>query len=622
MVQLAAVHAAVAEGFALDEILDVEGLPQWAWFEAEVSWKARLVESEEVMAAYAEELGHQQDRLGRRVEPLEEDLGAWIAFLKFYQTHADPFDLLDALGLGFNDMSRLGRIWAKRFETDDKLAKRAAKLSLKIDGRVEQGDRVRLPPIEVAPAELSPSPAAGTFQVESEAADAPQLPESTPVLGLDQYASLSADLRVADEDDRDAVLARYGIDARHAVAIDEAWRFRLDSDRELRSDFRVLVGHYEQSARMRKASAASLPKHHEVPKATPMASFFAPLPIEAPPESLPLPQVGTAPGVVMAHTHALPFAGRVASMPRVADKLPPRPPRREGDIDATTDVIPALLDSEVMPFEGEAQTGEPAVEEDNLDGTMMLGAITFDDEDVLPFSGNTTPPPITPASFGGSLSESLPLPLVDLVVSLSDADVVSLDGSLDMTSGYVLPLSDDDVLPFSDLDTTANFKALEIDEDPLPFRAPEPSPGPSHKATGGASESASHDADLDETTALGVKAFDIERDPGTAEDIDSTTLLTALDLGLEEPDAADEPETPGAPPSLSLEQLASLHAELAVHPHDAAAIRGRYRLPTLADQQRLEAYWHARFASHPQEHATYHHKFNAFRSWLLSHPRS
>ena len=44
--QVAAVHAAVAEGFDLDEVLAVEGLPKRAWFEAELSWKRRLVEDD------------------------------------------------------------------------------------------------------------------------------------------------------------------------------------------------------------------------------------------------------------------------------------------------------------------------------------------------------------------------------------------------------------------------------------------------------------------------------------------------------------------------------------------------------------------------------------------------
>ena len=50
--QVAAVHAAVAEGFDLDEILSVESLPKRAWFEAELSWKRRLVEDGDIFADY------------------------------------------------------------------------------------------------------------------------------------------------------------------------------------------------------------------------------------------------------------------------------------------------------------------------------------------------------------------------------------------------------------------------------------------------------------------------------------------------------------------------------------------------------------------------------------------
>ena len=652
LVQLAAVHAALAEGFELIAVLDMELLPQRAWFEAEVSWKARLVSETSEMDRYAAELARQQDRMRRRIEPLEEDVEAWIGFLRAYEMHADPFELLTGLGLGLNDMSRLGRRWSKRFDAQPKLAQKAAKLSLKLETRTQRGEKVRLPPITVAPAKLSPSPAAGTYRDAASApAQATQSPGSAPVLGLDQYAALSADLRVADERDHAAVLARYGIDARHAVSLDEAWRARLSSDKELYADFRVLVGHYEQSASLRKRSAASLPKHHEVPThapaqpaanwgsspapsawapaawpapnapafsaaMSPVDAFLTPLPITAPPESLRLPPKGTAPGMVMAHVNVLPFKGSVRALPRVADKLPPLPPRRDGDIDATTDVIPALLDSEVMPFEKDEP--EP---EDNLDGTMMLGAISFDD-DALPFAGTHTPPPLSDMSI---VPGSLPLPLVGgsldatggFIISLSDSDVLPFEGSLDMTSGFVISISDDDVLPFSDsLDTTSTFVALS-DDDALPFAAtaPQPKPKPARPRD-----------PLDSTTI--VKAFDIVEDPSEADELDATTLFRALDLGLDDdPDDVVAPpaaprSAPGAPPSalpqLSLDQLASLHAELAVAPHDAVAIRARYRLHDHAAQQRLEAYWEARFHTEPQEHAAYHHKFTEFRAWLLS----
>lgn len=642
LVQLAAVHAAVAEGFALDEALDVEGLPRAVWSEAEVSWKARLVSTASEMSRYAEELSRQQDRLARRVAPLEKELESWIHFLRCYEAHPDPFDLLTAVGLGLNDMSRLGRHWNRRFDLDPKLAKDAAKLSLKIEGRIQKGEKPRLPMIEVSEARLLPSPAANTYVAPAAAgAQATQLPESAPVLGLDQYAALCADLRVADARDHEAVLARYQIDARHAVAIDEAWRARLESDRELLSDFRVLVGHYEQTAAMRRRSAAERPaaRQHENPRSsaprpapsypaiqepypappamTPIDAFLAPLPISAPPESLPMPPVGTAPGVVMSHYRVLPFQGSVRALPRIADELPPRPPRREGDIDATTDVIPALLDSEIMPFES-AEQKPPA--NDDLDGTMMLGAISFDDDDPLPFSGSSSAPPLSDATI---LPGSVPLSLVGgeagsldvtggFVLSLSDSSPLPFETGLDTSASFIITLSDDDVIA---LDTTGESRALDV-EDALPFAPPPPPETRASLPVAAAAPSSRPRDPLEQTTVVRALDFDLVV-PDEEDELDSTTLFKAVDLGL---DDEDEPAS-AAPPAFTLDQLASLHAELSMAPYDAAAIRARYQLFDHATQERWEAYWLARFEAQPEERAAYHHKLAQFRAWLASRSR-
>lgn len=634
LVQLAAVHAAVAEGFALAAVLELEGVPRAVWSEAEVSWKARLVSAESEMSRYAAELSRQQDRLARRVAPLEKELESWIHFLRCYEAHPDPFDLLTAVGLGLNDMSRLGRHWNRRFDLDPKLAKSAAKLSLKIEGRIEKGEKPRLPMIEVTEAQLTPSPAAGSYVAPSAAAgaQATQLPESTPVLGLDQYAALCADLRVAEPRDHDAVLARYQIDARHAVAIDEAWRARLACDRELMSDFRVLVGHYEQTAALRRRSAAqprSLAQSPDAaqppaaaPAITPIDAFLAPLPISAPPESLPMPPAGTAPGVVMSHYRVLPFQGSVRALPRIADELPPRPPRRDGDIDATTDVIPALRDSEILPF---GNTEEEPPQHDDLDGTMMLGAISFDDHDLLPFSGSSSGPPLSDMTI---LPGSVPFPLVGgepgsldmtggILLSLSDSSPLPFETGLDTSASFIITLSDDDVIG---VDTTGEVAAL-TDDEALPFSSASPPPQRAPVPVQVAAPISRSRDPLDMTTVVRSLDFDLVTPPDEDNELDATTLFNAVDLGLDDIDEPDDPAPSEAPPTFTLDQLASLHAELSVAPHDAVAIRARYQLFDHASQRRWEAYWLARFDAQPHERAAYDHKLAQFRAWLVSRPR-
>lgn len=626
LVQVAAVHAALAEGFPLEEVLAVEALPRAAWFEAEVTWKARLLSDAAALERYDALLAGEQDRLGRQVKPLETELEAWIHFLRSYQDSRDPFDLLLALGLGLNDMARLGRRWARRFETDDKLAKRAAQLSLKLEGRAHKGDPARLPVLTVKPSVLTPSSAAGTFEVpELHAPPEEPGPGSAPVFGLDEYAALSAALRLAKEQERSAVLARYGIDARGAISLDAAWRARLESDAELFADFRVLVRHYEHTATRRRRAAAAPPTPTRARTAPPpapsshaIARFLAPLPISAPPESVPLPPAGTAPGLVMAHVNVLPFQGSVRSLPPIAERLPPRPPAREGDVDATTDVIPALLDSEVLPFE--PQRGAPA---DDVDGTMMLGAISFDDADPLPFSGSSRRPPESDVTV---LPGSMRVPRLDDGAASEDASRSwsTSDGAPSFASGLglgasaqlVITLGEGDVLT---LDTTADFVALEVD-DPLPFSVDTPRLGPSQPAPRSpppprAAPPAPPSNPLDETTMMPALVVD-------EDDLDSTTLFGAVALELgedEEPPSRDVASSSNH--GLSLDQLASLHAELSVAPEDAEVIRARYRLPDAAAQARWEAYWGARFRAAPREHADYAQKVTAFRAWLLSQRR-
>lgn len=207
-----------------------------------------------------------------------------------------------------------------------------------------------------------------------------------------------------------------------------------------------------------------------------------------------------------------------------------------------------------------------------------------------------------------------------IVVSLSDASLGSSVGPLDMTSGFVVPISDDGAVVLDDaMDATTAFRPLDIEvdiEDDLPpvgqpNRSPAPKPA---DMTVTATMPARDPLGVAETAEMAV----ID-DPSTDHDVDSTAVLRVLDLGLDderEPTPAADPTS--APPSLSLDQLASLHAELAVRPHDAAAIRARHRLPNHEAQQHQEAYWQQRFATHPQEQAAYYQRFKQVRAWLLS----
>jgi len=148
LARYAAVKAAVAEGFSIEDVLAIEGLRPRAFARADVRWKQRLAAEPELLAAYQAELSHAEDWLDRRVEPLAEDAAAWASFLAAFEGHAEPFEVLQAKGLGMNDVSRLRRRWAGRAEKDATLGERLAELRAKPE---------KLGPLRLGPLVLRPS---------------------------------------------------------------------------------------------------------------------------------------------------------------------------------------------------------------------------------------------------------------------------------------------------------------------------------------------------------------------------------------------------------------------------------------------------------------------------------
>ena len=181
----AAVKAAVAEGFTLDEVLTVEGLSPEDFKRADATWKTELATNPHLLGKYAEALAHAEGRLDRTVEPLAVDAAAWTSFLAAIETHEHALDLLATLGLGVNDLSRLARHWSRRLEAEPALAKRLAELRKKTSAAI--------PTIKVGPPILRPSPMA-----KGKDKDAPDLPAAASPLipdvvprGMSHFTSLT-----------------------------------------------------------------------------------------------------------------------------------------------------------------------------------------------------------------------------------------------------------------------------------------------------------------------------------------------------------------------------------------------------------------------------------------------
>jgi hypothetical protein len=136
--------------------------------------------------AYRDKREVAEDCLARKVDPLDEDLAAWLSFLDAWTKSPDPDAMLSRSGLNANDVSRLKRRWAKRMEDDPTLGIEAAKIAA-------QG-RKPMPTITVAAAMLRPFPWSKRGEVKAVVAKATVAADAPVDVSLDQYARVCAEL--------------------------------------------------------------------------------------------------------------------------------------------------------------------------------------------------------------------------------------------------------------------------------------------------------------------------------------------------------------------------------------------------------------------------------------------
>ena len=400
--QLAAVHAAVLEGFELDEVLDVEGVPKPRWLSADAAWKGLLASDEEACERYAAALAEHRVRLGSAIAPLDDDIVSWMRFLRSYAAHEDAFGWLSSLGLNVNDLARLQSRWQQLMDEHDVFAKRAAEVSRELD---EEEPGVPLPKIVIVERALTPSQFAipladrpSTTAAREAAAVA--LLNRCATLGLDRFAALIMDLEDKDEEARADVFAGYDLTTERAQPILSAWQARLDSDPQLLADFRSLCAHYEQRVRLGEAVA-------------PQAEAASP------PEPIDETAIVAPPSWRSA---TLPFGGWVPGLPLATPELPGVLSQRVPSLDLTISLVGDLLGGDLlvaafMPFDGPPSTrATPLVGEDWQAGD---------------------PPPLS----GSSVSID---PARQRAPSQAEQ---SLDSTGFFAVGLLFPIDDDDELP-------------------------------------------------------------------------------------------------------------------------------------------------------------------------------
>lgn len=303
--------------------------------------------------------------------PLEDDLNAWLAFLNAWSTHSSPFELLDDLGLGPSDVSRIQGVWAQRIEKDESLRTEAQKIARKRPSAV--------PRVKVTCAELKPFP--WTKKRAGAGADValvkPKLSSSFigDAFGLERYAALHAEIGLAQKGGAAAVLAKQALDEASFAALEARWKGRFVADPTLAQDFRRLVRYYEA----RLASAA---------KKIELAAEPRPDIVSAPPRAV---LVGTALALDVPRAEALPFAKGAAMTPGIAAPAPgesakdERPAAKLGGTALAVDVPLGP----VTPFESPGS--EKSAPSAKLAGTAL--AMDTPRGPALPFAEGAAPTP-------------------------------------------------------------------------------------------------------------------------------------------------------------------------------------------------------------------------------------
>jgi hypothetical protein len=153
LAQYAGIHAGLAAGFPLDAVLANEGVEPAVYTRAMLAWSELLAEDLDrdgtpLNEGYDARLARAQDRYGRRVDPLADDLRAWLCFVRCLSGDPDPPALLLRLGLRAADVVRLHRAWARQFELDATLLREAQS--------VLESEPGPLPDLSLEPARLVP----------------------------------------------------------------------------------------------------------------------------------------------------------------------------------------------------------------------------------------------------------------------------------------------------------------------------------------------------------------------------------------------------------------------------------------------------------------------------------
>jgi hypothetical protein len=125
--QYGAVLAGLGEGIELGLLLLDQGIEPDAWARAEEAWPERLDDENDVdlQPLMDAALVAGRKRYGRRIEPLDDDIRAWLCLVRHFAAAPEPLAALADMGMRPNDMLRLHAWWSERCRLEPQLLVRA-----------------------------------------------------------------------------------------------------------------------------------------------------------------------------------------------------------------------------------------------------------------------------------------------------------------------------------------------------------------------------------------------------------------------------------------------------------------------------------------------------------------
>ncbi|MBK8259657.1 MAG: hypothetical protein IPK82_44245 [Polyangiaceae bacterium] len=124
------VVAALSEGYTLIDVLDREGLSEDEWEASEEHWVDALSESADTDLAlndrFDSALAAGRAQFARAIPPIDAEVQAFLTFQQHMTAAPAPLPFLAKHGLFFGDWVRLQERWAERFSADSNVRTQAA----------------------------------------------------------------------------------------------------------------------------------------------------------------------------------------------------------------------------------------------------------------------------------------------------------------------------------------------------------------------------------------------------------------------------------------------------------------------------------------------------------------